>query len=257
MLVERNAEPLCREVVQRRADRRLRRAVEADARDASRPRSSSSDHASRASSDGAKPVERREHGVRRLAVEAIRRGLAPALDAVVVDDANAQTRRRSLAPPRAMTNGCVVSHASMISCSSFMRAASAASPVLARATRARTARARVSPAGRRHEEREQRVGELVPRLVARIGGLRETAHHDRRQLRAERASRRHRAHAASRARACSHRERVRAVERRKAEQRLVQHDAEGVDVAAAVDQLAHRLLGRHVVRRAHRAAASP
>ena len=53
----------------------------------------------------------------------------------------------------------------------------------------------------------------------------------------------------------AHRERVGAVERRKADERLVQQNADRVDVAAAVDELAHRLLGRHVVRRAHRAAA--
>ena len=49
----------------------------------------------------------------------------------------------------------------------------------------------------------------------------------------------------------AHGVRIGAVERREAEEHLVQHDAHRIDVAAAVDHLAHRLFGRHVVRGPH------
>src|SRR5674476_1693191 len=51
------------------------------------------------------------------------------------------------------------------------------------------------------------------------------------------------------------RESVRPIEGRKAHERLVHHDAERVEIAPSIDELSHRLLGTHVVRRAHRTTA--
>ena len=83
-----HAEPLAGEIVQRRADRRLDRAVEAERAIHLRfdvlegPRVELLD-------DRRQPRQRGERGVRRLAVESIRRGLAPPFDAVAIGDANA------------------------------------------------------------------------------------------------------------------------------------------------------------------------
>src|SRR5688572_5552643 len=83
----------------------------------------------------------------------------------------------------------------------------------------------------------------------------EAAHYDGRQLRRNAGI-----HHVRRYRRLSHvlvadRITICPIEGRETDQRLVHHDAESVEVAPTVEELAARLLGRHVVRRSHHVAA--